>query len=111
IKNSDNKAHGKQTMEQVLDESLNTGAIFAKEQIGNQEFYKYLQNFGFGKPTGIEVPEGKGSMDGLKNNIQVNYDTATFGQGLSVTPIQLIQAYGALANGGVMMKPYLVQSK
>lgn len=111
IKNSDNVAHGKQTMTQVLDESLNTGAIFAKDQIGNESFFQYLKNFGFGLPTGIELPEAKGSLDGLKANIKVDYATASFGQGISVTPIQLVQAYTALANGGKMMKPYIVQTK
>ena len=111
IKNSDNKAHGIQTMTQVLDESLNTGAMFAKDQIGNQKFYEYLKNFGFGVQTGIELPEAKGNIDGLKANIQVDYATASFGQGITATPIQLIQSYIALANQGKMMKPYLVQSK
>lgn len=111
IKNSDNKAHGIQTMTQVLDESLNTGAIYAKDQIGNPKFYEYLKNFGFGVQAGIELPEAKGNIDGLKANIQVDYATASFGQGITATPIQLIQSYIALANQGKMMKPYLVQSK
>lgn len=111
IKNSDNKAHGIQTMEQALDESLNTGAIWAKDQIGNSKFYEYLKNFGFGNLTGIEIPETKGNLEGLKANIGVDYATASFGQGITVTPMQLIQAYIALANKGEMMKPYLVQSK
>ena len=111
IKNSDNKAHGVQTMTQVLDESLNTGIIFAKEKIGNVEFLKYIKKFGFGEKTGIELPETKGNLDNLKANIGVNYHTASFGQGISVTPIQMIQAYTALANGGSMMKPYIIQSK
>lgn len=111
IKNSDGKAHGQQTMLQVLDESLNTGVIFAKEQIGNNSFYQYVRKFGFGEKTGIELPEGKGNLDNLKANIKVNFHTATFGQGISVTPIQMIQAFTVFANNGVMMKPFLVQSK
>ena len=111
IRNSDLKAHGRQTMTQVLDESLNTGAIFAKEQIGNEKFYEYVQKFGFGKSTGIELLEHKGNLDNLKANIKVNYHTASFGQGISVTPIQLIQAFSALANQGKMMKPYIVKAK
>lgn len=110
IKNSDGKAHGIQTMIQVLDESLNTGAIFAKEQIGNKDFAKYVRKFGFGKPTGIELSEAKGDTKSLDGNVAVNFDTMSFGQGISVTPIQLVQAYDVLANGGKMMKPYLVQS-
>jgi cell division protein FtsI (penicillin-binding protein 3)/stage V sporulation protein D (sporulation-specific penicillin-binding protein) len=111
IKNAEPGARGQQTMTQVLDFSLNTGAIFAKEQIGNDVFLKYLKNFGFGVKTGIELPEQAGDLSGLKGNVQVNYDTASFGQGVTVTPIQLMEAYTALANGGKMMKPYIVQSK
>ncbi len=111
IKNSDGKAHGIQTMEQALDESLNTGAIWAKDQIGNAKFYEYLRNFGFGAYTGIELPETRGNLEGLKANIQVDYATASFGQGITVTPMQLVQAYIGLANEGKMMKPFIVQSK
>ncbi|MBI5530531.1 MAG: penicillin-binding protein 2 [Candidatus Doudnabacteria bacterium] len=111
IKNADNKVYGLQNMTQVLDESINTGAVFAKEQIGNQKFYEYLKNFGLGQATGIELPETKGNLDNLKANIAINYDTASFGQGITATPIQMVQAFTALANNGKMMKPYLVQSK
>jgi cell division protein FtsI/penicillin-binding protein 2 len=111
IKNSDLKAHGLQTMTQVLEQSLNTGVIFAKDQIGNAKFLEYIKKFGFGERTGLEVPEAKGDLSNLIGNIKVNYHTASFGQGLSVTPIQLMQAFGALANKGKMMQPYLVQSQ
>ncbi|PIR96533.1 MAG: hypothetical protein COT92_00695 [Candidatus Doudnabacteria bacterium CG10_big_fil_rev_8_21_14_0_10_42_18] len=111
IKNSDGKAHGEQTMTQVLEQSLNTGVIFAKEQIGNKKFYEYVQKFGFGRETGIEVRETVGNLDNLKANIKVNFHTASFGQGISVTPIQLIQAFTAIANQGKMMRPFLVQSE
>ncbi len=111
IKNAEGGARGVQTMTQALDFSLNTGAIFAQTQLGNQTFLKYLQNFGFGKRTGIELPETAGDMAGLKGNITVNYYTASFGQGITATPIQMMQAFSALANGGKMMKPYIVQTK
>ncbi len=111
LKNSDNKGHGIQTMTQVLEQSLNTGVIFAKEQIGNAKFFEYVKNFGFGQNTGVELSESKGNLDNLNANIAVNYHTATFGQGISATPIQLVQAFTALANEGKMMKPYLVLSK
>lgn len=110
IKNSDSKAHGTQTMSQVLEESLNTGVVYAKNKIGNKIFSDYVKRFGFGMQTGIELPEAKGNLGGLDGNIEINYATASFGQGISVTPIQLMQAYTALANGGKMMKPYIVQS-
>ncbi len=111
IENSDHKAHGLQTMSQALQESLNTGMIFAKNQIGNKTFKEYIERFGFGKKTEIEVAEAKGDLENLNGNIDVNYATASFGQGISVTPLQMIQAYGALANGGKMMRPFVVQSR
>ena len=111
IKNSDEKAHGTQTMSQVLEESLNTGVIFAKNQIGNEKFLQYVKKFGFGQPTGIELPEAKGDLSGLTGNISVNYATASFGQGISVTPIQMMQSFTALANNGTMMRPYIIQSR
>ena len=111
IQNSDKEAHGRQTMTQVLEESLNTGAIFAKESIGNQMFFDYVKKFGFGAATGIELRESKGDLDNLKANIKVNFHTASFGQGIAVTPIQMVQAYGALANKGVLMRPFIIQSR
>jgi len=111
IKNSDKKANGLQTMTQVLEKSLNTGVIFAKEQIGNKTFFEYIKKFGFGKTTGIELPETKGNLDNLKANIAASFHTAAYGQGITVTPMQLVQAFTVLANQGKMMKPYLVQSK
>ncbi len=108
IKNSDLKAYGTQTMTQVLERSLNTGTIFAKDSIGNAKFSEYLERFGFGQKTGFEVVESPGNLSNLKGNIKVNYHTASFGQGISVTPLQMIQAFTALANGGVMHAPYVV---
>ncbi len=110
IKNSDEKAHGTQTMSQVLEESLNTGMVFVKNKVGNKTFADYVRRFGFGQPTGIELPEAKGNLSGLDGNINVNYATASFGQGISVTPVQMLQAYSSLANGGKMMRPYIIQS-
>ncbi len=109
IKNSDNKAHGRQNMVQVLEKSLNTGMIFVQRQLGNARFKTYMEKFGFGKSTGIEVLERAGSLENLKGSIELNYATSAFGQGILVTPIQLIKAYTALANGGVMTSPRLVQ--
>lgn len=111
IKNSDNKAHGTQTMSQVLEESLNTGVIFAKDKIGNKKFLEYVKKFGFGAKTGIEVAESKGDLGNLSGNIAVNYHTASFGQGINITPIQMVQAFTTLANSGKMMKPFLIASR
>jgi cell division protein FtsI (penicillin-binding protein 3) len=109
IKNSDGAAHGEQTMIQVLDESLNTGTIFVQRQIGKEAFKAGLERFSFGKQTGIELtPEAKGDISPLSKKGNIFAATASFGQGLTVTPIQLVSAYAALANGGVLMRPYVV---
>ena len=111
IRNALNKAYGKQTMTQVLDMSINTGAIFAEQQLGNANFLDYIKRFGFGSPTGIDLPgESAGNLNNLKNtNRDINFYTASFGQGITVTPIQMVTAYNAIANGGVLMKPQIVK--
>ncbi len=110
IKNSDGQAHGEQTMIQVLDESLNTGAVWVQQQqVGQESFKKYIQNFGFGKITGIELPgESKGDIENLNKKGKVFYGTASYGQGLTATPMQIVQAFTAIANGGKLVKPYVV---
>ncbi len=111
IRNANFKAYGKQTMTQVLDMSINTGAIFAEQQLGNPGFLEYTKRFGFGEPTGIELPgESAGNLANLKNpRIDINFFTASFGQGITVTPIQMTAAYSAIANGGTLMKPVIVE--
>ncbi len=109
IKNSDARAHGVQTMTQVLDESLNTGAIFVQRQLGKSLFQKYVEAFGFGVKTGVELsPESKGNVSSLSKKGDVYPATASFGQGITVTPLQITSAYAALANGGHLMRPYVV---
>ncbi|MCX6763838.1 MAG: penicillin-binding protein 2 [Candidatus Moranbacteria bacterium] len=111
IKNSDEKAYGKQTMTQVLEKSLNTGAIFAEKQLGNRGFYDYVTRFGFGETTGVEIAgESAGSIANLKNlKSAIQFFTASFGQGITITPIQLVSAFASIANGGVLMKPQITE--
>lgn len=110
IRNSDKLAHGTQTMAQVLEKSLNTGTIFVQRQLGKDLFRTYIQRFGFGKKTGIEVSaEADGNIKPLEKKGAIFAATGSFGQGIAVTPIQMVQGYGALANNGVMMKPYLIK--
>lgn len=110
IQNSDKKAYGTQTMTQVLEKSLNTGVIWIEKMVGNAIFADYVKRFGFGEKTGIELPgEVRGNisnMSVLKRNI--NFYTVAFGQGITVTPIQLAMGYGALANGGTLMRPHVI---
>lgn len=109
IKNSDGKAYGVQNMTQVLEKSLNTGMIFVQQKLGNGKFRDYVEKFGFGEKTEIELPnEVYGNLDNLQKKSDIFYATPSYGQGITVTPMQMIQAYTALANGGKMMKPYIV---
>lgn len=109
IKNWDLKAHGKVTMTKVIEESLNTGAAFMEQAIGHKKFYEYLNAFGFNNPTGIYLPgEVSGNLKNIKTHIaDIDFAAASFGQGVAVTPIQLITAISAIANGGRLMKPFL----
>jgi cell division protein FtsI/penicillin-binding protein 2 len=113
IKNWDLKAHGKITMTEVIEQSINTGAANAGKLIGKDLFYNYLVKFGFGQKTGIGLPgEVGGSLGNLKTSFrEINFATAAFGQGVSVTPIQMINAFSAIANGGTLMRPYLLRDE
>ncbi len=109
IHNFDNASHGTVSMTTVLEKSLNTGVAFVEGLLGQDNFLNYVVNFGFGQQTGIDLPgESNGNIANLYSGRQINFVTASFGQGLAVTPIQLISAYAALANGGKLMKPYVV---
>lgn len=113
IKNSDYKAHGLQTMTQVLEKSLNTGAVFAQTQAGKEPFKNYLKKFGFQEKTGIdlqgEIASDISNLEKKGEARDINFATASFGQGVAITPIALVRAFGALANGGIMMRPYAVE--
>lgn len=110
ISNYNNKAFGLVTMTNVIENSINTGAAFAVGQIGHDDFYNYVANFGFREKTGITLPgEVRGNLRNLKNNPQeINFATAAFGQGIAVTPLEMINAVSAIANGGALMRPYLL---
>ena len=114
IENWDKKAHGEITMTNVLEFSANTGAVFAESQIGHKNFLEYMKKFGFGETTGIDLPdETVGSLRSLerKDVREIDFATASFGQGPAVTPIQLVNAYSAIASGGVLMRPYINASE
>jgi len=102
--------HGKTTMTGVIEGSLNTGAAHAESLIGKDIFYNYLIKFGFNQPTGIELPgEVSSNIKKLKtSSVDVDFATASFGQGIAVSSIGMINAFSAIANGGELMKPYIV---
>ncbi len=110
IHNFSNKVFGLETMSQVLEKSINTGAMFVENLVGDDNFLNYSINTGFGQKTGIDLPgEVNGDITNLYSGRKINYLTAAFGQGIAVTPMQLINAYSAIANGGKLMRPYVVE--
>lgn len=110
IRNSDGKKNGVQTMVDVLDKSLNTGAVFVARKMEKEVFRQFVENFGFGKTTGVELSaEVGGDTRALSKRGEIYTATTSFGQGITATPLQMAAAYGALANGGMLMKPYVVE--
>jgi len=112
IKNALDMTYGVQSMSQILEKSINTGAVYVQQKIGSEKFRDYLQAFGFGSKTQIDlVGEIEGSITNLFSKREIDLATASFGQGIAVTPIQLISAASAIANQGRLLKPYLVEKK
>ena len=112
ITNWDLGAHGVQTATQILTKSLNTGAVWLSQLLGPDLFYDYVQRFGFGQPTGIGLSgEAPGQVRTPADDGWAEVDMATnsFGQGINLTPLQLITAISAIANDGRLMRPYVVQ--
>jgi cell division protein FtsI/penicillin-binding protein 2 len=109
IKNSDLKAHGVCTMNYVLEMSLNTGTTFVEQLLGKDTFYDYIKKFGFGEKTGIEFDgEAAGKVYKPSELNDHGYATVSFGQSISSTPLQMLQAYAVISNDGKMMKPYII---
>jgi cell division protein FtsI/penicillin-binding protein 2 len=109
IRNSDLKAHGTKTMTEALEESLNVGLVFAMRQTTKEKFIPYVKNFGFGERTGIELEtEAPGNVSALNRKGEIFAASASFGQGITVTPLQMAMAYAAIANGGILKKPMIV---
>lgn len=109
IRNAEKKCYGTITMTQVLENSVNTGLIWAEEKIGRERFYDYVKKFGFGEKTGVELnTEIAGNISSLGKKGKVYGAVASFGQGITVTPIQLAAAFSALANEGNLPKAHII---
>jgi cell division protein FtsI/penicillin-binding protein 2 len=110
IHNSTDQYRGWQTMTNVLEQSSNVGMAYVAKKMGRRLFYTYILRFGFNEKTGIEFAhEESGRVEYFTKWADSELVTHAFGQGIAVTPLQMANAYAALANGGLLMQPYIVE--
>ncbi len=107
----DTHEYGWLSLQQIIKYSSNIGAIKFSTKTGSEHLFRTLRNFGFGTKTGIDCPgETAGSLASFKKWTKIDAGTISFGQGISVSALQLIAATSAIANKGIFMKPYVVQA-
>lgn len=104
------QGHGQETMLEVVENSCNPGFVTMGQRLQKERLFEYIKKFGFGEKTGIDlIGEENGLLFNLKNVGPVELGTTSFGQGVSVTPIQQMAAVAAAINGGKLMKPYIAK--
>ena len=112
IHNYNEKVWGERTMAEVLERSINTGVVFIQDLLEHEVFWDYFEKFGFTKSTEIDLQGEVFSKNlVLKNGREINYATASFGQGIELTSIQLVRGFCAIANGGKLVNPHLVKEQ
>ncbi len=112
IKNAQGKYAGQETMTEVIENSSNIGMTFVAQTLGKATFYDYLKKFGFGERSEVEFEgEDSGSFENYTKWSESELVTKGFGQGLTVNLFQMAAGYSALANGGLLMKPYIVDEE
>ena len=110
IRNYDGKARGVVDMQQVLSQSLNVGMAFVTRKVGGEKMAERLLALGIAEETGIDMPaESRGLVKNFNNEREVEYITASFGQGIALTPIATIRALATLGNGGRLVTPHIVK--
>jgi stage V sporulation protein D (sporulation-specific penicillin-binding protein) len=112
LRNYDKRSYGLVTMTKILERSINTGIIYIKNKIGNDNFLKYLNSFGFFEKTNIDLhgevlSRNKSFLEGH----EANFATSAYGQGIEVTMVQLFRAFSVLANGGIPVDPHIVKKE
>ncbi len=111
IRNFDGKGRGTVSMQEVLNQSLNTGMVFVSQKIGKEKLRDYMFSYGIKEPTGVDLPdEAVGLAQNLYSSREVEYATASFGQGIAWTPIAITRALASLGNGGLLVTPQVVKS-
>lgn len=110
ISNYDGKGRGVATMQDVLGQSLNTGVAFVAQKLGNKRFAEYFKKFAIDTETGIDLPsEATGLTENLDSERSIEIATASYGQGIALTPIATVRALSVLANGGTLVVPHIVK--
>ena len=106
----DTHPHGWLSFAKILQVSSNIGFTKIAEKVKRERYFKYIEKFGFGKVTGIDVPgEAPGLVRKVEGWAAIDLATHAFGQGISTTPLQMVMAYAAIANGGFLMRPYVTR--
>lgn len=112
IKNLYGATYGHESMTEILQHSSNLGSAWIAQQTGPDQFYTKLREFGIGTPTGVDLPGEEAGIVNWSDNPDwrpINLSTNAYGQGITVTPIQMLTAVAAVANGGKLMRPYVVK--
>ncbi|MES2623060.1 MAG: penicillin-binding protein 2 [Patescibacteria group bacterium] len=109
IYNFDKKARGTITLQTALSQSLNTGFVHIAQLVGNDELTKYFLKFGLGEKTGIDLPDESAPLTKNLEKGDVEHATASFGQGIAMTPLGTIRALSVLANGGYLVQPHVIE--
>lgn len=109
VKTHDDIYHPNSTLSEIIQNSDNVGMVFVQKKLGNHQIVSYLKSFGIGSPTGVDLEDENVPQLRPDNQwVDIDYATASFGQGIAVTPLQLVRAVGAIANQGKLVTPHLV---
>lgn len=112
VENYGKRSYGKRTMKEVLQFSINTGAVFAQQQLGTEHFLAYIKKFGIFEPTHIDLPgEVYSENREFQKGYAINFATASFGQGIEMNTLQILRAFFAFANNGYRVDPYITQGE
>ncbi|KKQ78481.1 MAG: Peptidoglycan glycosyltransferase [Candidatus Daviesbacteria bacterium GW2011_GWF2_38_6] len=110
IRTWNNKYYPDTTMKDVIIHSDNTGMVFTGMKLGLDKFHEYLENYGFGEPSDIDLQdESSPDLRPKDEWREIDLATASFGQGIAITPIQMVRAVASIANGGYLMEPHVVR--
>ena len=110
IRNWNDKYEGKMDITRILEKSSNVGMTYVGSKLGKKKLYEYITKYGFGDYTNIDLQgEARGEFRPIESWYPIDTATHSFGQGISVTAIQLVRAFSAVVNGGYLMRPYVVK--